>query len=394
MARPRQPAPLQVVAQLLRLDGGQATGRAALLAIAVGLDVFEGWIGALAAATGIGAQRLQEIVDVGRQACSTTSPSAHEQHLVSKVLLRQFCMPTPHGNLLLSHSLQYGKAHLRAPRGVGKREDFVKIDSQETEHVWGLTEQELPEALAATRTRRIFKNPKCVAVIKDAIALHFARSLDVRDVGVALQQQLLVTRREALLADKERMESLFYLKSHLYPPAGEKAREIIADDLLSTPIRLFDSGAYFRLRVVDIFHAARNMAESLGLQIMSPQRGEFLIGDVPAIPIDVRRGALGLLGGVGFGDATMVVLPLGPRRLAALSRDGNSFDRVSGAVVKQLNAFQISNAKEHVFMRLGSGLESFVLSERPPTGPAAFKGGRSQRPPNRERSSAKMEGSW
>jgi hypothetical protein len=67
----------------------------------------------------------------------------------------------------------------------------------------------------------------------------------------------------------------------------------------------------------------------------------------------------------------MVVLPLGPRRLAAVSRGGNSFDRVSGAFVKQLNGFQISNAKEHVFMRPGSGLESFVVSERPPTGPVA-----------------------
>lgn len=365
------PIPLRHLAQLLQQDGGRVTGRAVLFASAVGLDVVEGRMGDLAAASGVGAQRLQEIVDIGRQALSTTSPLVHEQHLVSKVLLRQFCMPTPHGDRLLSHSLQYGQALLRAPRGVGKQKDFVKIDSRETERVWSLTEQELPEALAAARTRRIFKSPKCVALIKDAIALHFARSLDVRQVGESLQERQLAAHREALLADKQAVETLFYLKYRLHPPAGERAREIIANDYLSTTTRLLSSGTYFRLRVVDMFHAAREMTESLGLQIMSPQRGEFLIGDVPAIPIDVTRGALGLLGGVAFGNATMVVLPLGPRRLAAVSRGGNSFDRVSGAFVKQLNGFQISNAKEHVFMRPGSGLESFVVSERPPTGPVA-----------------------
>ena len=290
------PIPLQRLAQLLQQDGERVTGRAVLFASAVGLDVVEGRMSDLVAASGVGAQRLQEIVDIGRQALSTTSPRVHEQHLVSKVLLRQFCMPTPHGDRLLSHSLQYGHALLRAPRGVAKQKDFVKIDSRETERVWGLTEQALPDALAAARTRRIFKSPKYVALIKDAIALHFARSLDVRQVDNALQERLLVTQREAFLADKQGMEALFYLKYHLHPPASEKAREIIADDFLSTTTRLLSSGTYFRLRVVDMFHAAREMTESLGLQIMSPQRGEFLIGDVPAIPIDVARGARGLLG--------------------------------------------------------------------------------------------------
>ncbi len=67
---------------------------------------------------------------------------------------------------------------MRAPGAVGKLENFVKIDSRETEQLWGLTEQDLPAAIKAARTRRVLQNPKHVAVIKDAIALHFARSLD------------------------------------------------------------------------------------------------------------------------------------------------------------------------------------------------------------------------
>lgn len=366
MLTPALPAPLQLVAQVLRQDRGRATGRAVLFATAVGLDVFEKRIGDLAAVTGIGAQRLQEIVTIGRQALSSTSPVVHDQHVVSQVVLRRFCAPTAHGDRLLSHSLQYGRALLRAPRGVGRLEDFVKIDSQETEHVWGTTEQELLAALDAARTRGIFKSQKYVAVIKDAIALHFVRSLDMLRAEELIWQHGLAAARASFLADKRGMESLFYLKYGLFPPSGETAREIIAADLLSTTARLFDSGAVFRLRVVDMFHAARDLSAARGLQIIRPQRGEFLIGDVPAITIDIKRRALGVLSGVAFGNATTVVLPLGPTRLAALG-NADSFDSVPSTIVTQLNAFQIAKAKTNVYMRPGSGLESFVLSERPPT---------------------------
>jgi hypothetical protein len=90
-----------------------------LFVSAIGLDVVEKRIGDIAAATGIGAQRLQEIVDVGRQALSTASPLVHEQHLVSKVLLRRFCASTPHGDRLQDHSLRYGKALLKGPKRLG-----------------------------------------------------------------------------------------------------------------------------------------------------------------------------------------------------------------------------------------------------------------------------------
>jgi hypothetical protein len=91
---------------------------------------------------------------------------------------RRFLGPTSQGGRLLAYNLQYGKAKLRSPREVGKLRDFVQIDSEETEHLSGLTEQELPSAIDAARTLRVLHDLKHVAVIKDAIALHFARSLD------------------------------------------------------------------------------------------------------------------------------------------------------------------------------------------------------------------------
>ena len=361
------PLPLQAAATAIKQDGGQSTGRAVLFAAGVDLDLFEQHIPDLAAATGVGHARLQEIVDVARTAIDDTSPRVPGQHVVSKVLLRQFTVPTKDGERLLAHSIQYGKSKLRAPKGVGKLENFVKIDSQETEDLWGQTERHLPEALAAARTRRIFANPKHVAVIKDAIALHFARSLELLQAHAMIWEHGLERTRQQYIADEAAMSTLFYKRYGLFPPSARTAGEIISSQLLAETRQLYESGVIFRLRVVDMFHAARQLAARAGLEIIRPASGEFLIGDVPAIPIDATRQALGVMGGVPFADASTVILPLGPKRLAALGRT-DAFRSVPASFVRQLNAFQIMKAQTYVFMRPGSGLESVVLAQRSLTG--------------------------
>ena len=79
------------------------------------------------------------------------------------------------------------------------------------------------------------------------------------------------------------------------------------------------------------------------------------------------RNALGIPGGVPFGDATTVFLPLTPTRLAALSR-ADRFEAVPARAVRQVNAFQVAKAHDYVYMHPGSGLRAFVASQRPSTG--------------------------
>lgn len=80
------PVPLRAFAELLRQDQGQALGRAVLFASVIGFDTLEKHKAGLAAASGVPAERLQEIADTGRHALSTTSPVRPEQHLVSQAL--------------------------------------------------------------------------------------------------------------------------------------------------------------------------------------------------------------------------------------------------------------------------------------------------------------------
>ena len=361
--------PIRVLADRLREDQGRQLGRAVLFASVVGFDVVEQRKGDIAAISGVSAARVQEIVDVGRQALNTTSPKRPEQHLISQALMQQFCIPTAQGDRLLSHNLRFGGTRLLPTRQVGKLRDFVKIDSEATEQLWGLTEQDLPAAIRAARTRRVLQNPKHVEVIKDAIALHFARSLDTLESVEQNWQRTLASTRAAYLADRPGMERLFYLK-HGYYASGSAVAEEIADDLLSTATALYESGAYFRLRVVDVFEETRTMALASRLEIIRSRRRQFqfLFGDVPAITVGAGGAALGIPGGVPFGDADTVFLPLSPTRLAALGRV-DAFEAVGARAVRRANAMQVAKAHDYVYMRPGSGLEAFVASQRPPAGP-------------------------
>jgi hypothetical protein len=71
---------------------------------------------------------------------------------------------------------------------------------------------------------------------------------------------------------------------------------------------------------------------------------------------------------VPFGDATTVFLPLSPTRLAALG-SADRFEVVPASAALRANVFQVTKARKYVYMHPGSGLEGFVASERPPTGP-------------------------
>ena len=233
-------------------------GRAVLFASVVGFNVVERRKADLAAISGVSAARIQQIVDTGRQALSTASPVRPDQHVVSQALLRRFCIPTSQGDRLLSYNLQFGGTRLLPTRQVGKLENFVKIDSEETEQLWARTEQELPAAIDAARTRRVLRNPHHVEVIKDAIALHYARSLDTLESADRIWQDGLARARAAFLANRQSLEQLFYLK-HGYVASGSAVAEEITNALLKTTKDLYDSGAAFRLRVADVFEEARRI---------------------------------------------------------------------------------------------------------------------------------------
>jgi hypothetical protein len=278
------PLSLRVFADLLRQYGGRQLGRAVLFASVVGFDVVERRINDLATASGVSVDRLQQIVDTGRQALGTASPKVRDQHVVSQAVLRRFYGPASQGDRLLSYNLQYGTARPRSTEAVGKIENFVKIDSAKTEQLWSRTEQNLPAAIDAVRTRRIFQHLEHVATIKDAIALHYARSLDVLDSADQIWKQGLDQTRTAFLANQTMAEHLFYLKHGFYA-SGPAVAEEIANDLIKDATALYQSGAAFRLRVVDVFEEAKRMAAPARLEIICPSVVSSSSATCPPFPL-------------------------------------------------------------------------------------------------------------
>jgi hypothetical protein len=117
----------------------------------------------------------------------------------------------------------------------------------------------------------------------------------------------------------------------------------------------------FRVRIEDLFAQARQWMSGLGLEILSPASGEFLIGDVPALTIRHDCSQAGVLGGIALVDANTVIMPLGPRHLAALGKT-NLTGKLSRDQVASVNARQIASAIEYVCLRPGSGLEHSARS--------------------------------
>ncbi len=83
---------------------------------------------------------------------------------------------------------------------------------------------------------------------------------------------------------------------------------------------LAGSGALWRERIESLYLNVRAMTQAAGLEILTVQDGEFLIGDVPALTVRAGHAGVGVMGGIALAEAQSVLLPLGPRHVAALGR--------------------------------------------------------------------------
>ncbi|MCL4509425.1 MAG: DUF4238 domain-containing protein [Chloroflexi bacterium] len=345
----------------------QSPENVALFVIAYGLADFRKDVAVFASASGIPEADLHEIADSAEQGQDENSPKRSDQHVVSRVVLRRFEHPTT--NLIGNHSIQYGLRKPTGPGGLGWVKDFVKIDSTATEELWGTTESKLPDALAAADTQTLFDNAEHVATIKEAIALHYARSIDVLDQYEDLWQQVLAAKRAELYASPAATDAIYTLKTGDATGKPDDAmRESLAKEWLQRLTDIYETGVGFRFRVQHYFREATTMITSAGLEVLRPPSGsEFLIGDVPVITTDATGHVRGIAAGVPIGSAATVAMPLGPRLLVALGPK-DLYAELDAKYVERLNAWQIEAAKRAVYFRPGSPCEPLAAQIRPPTG--------------------------
>lgn len=102
-----------------------------------------------------------------------------------------------------------GSPKLKGPKGCGKIPNFIRFASRSSEELWEKVEHRLPAALAAADNESIVHYPGHIATIKDAIALHFVRSIQMATVHEWVWRTVKAAHRQQLLNQPELLERLF-----------------------------------------------------------------------------------------------------------------------------------------------------------------------------------------
>lgn len=272
-------------------------------------------------------------------------------------------MPGPRGSgwQLLPFDLRNpGRLHkLKSPRACGWAENFVAFDSTSAEELWCAVERRAPAAFSAVHAGIPFADPLHVAALRDLVVLHYVRSHHYRDVHTGAFERSragLVGKLISKFPEQLSREALRETGLHLSDPGslGAFAERLIER---SSVVRDHKSGKLFRTSIEDTFYKVRAMASRWGIEVLTPERGQFLIGDNPAVTIRTEGDTTTY--GMAFGDAHALVLPIGPRHLLALGPQ-NVMETVPQALVERLNTVQVHAAERYVYMHPKSGLQEFA----------------------------------
>ena len=263
--------------------------------------------------------------------------SVSRQHVVSQVLLRRLARRHHrNGAEISSYDLRHARTYPKSPKACGYVREFVRFRSRAAEDLWAMIENRMPAALAAVQNDAVFDAPDHAATIKECIVLHYFRSLRSRAIHEQTWLQVAAQNKRDLLANRELLRRLALLKYGLHIEDG-RVLEDIADELLRPSTELHDSGAWFQARLEEYLEIGRARVAASGLEISRADRGEFLIGDCPAV--GVRREPSGFRLGVAFGDADSVVVPIGPKTIVGLGKS-DSVQTLPESFVDDLNRMQ------------------------------------------------------
>lgn len=285
-----------------------------------------------------------------------------DQHVVSRVILKQFAEPygTKREVLLGAVDRQHPtrKMTTGGPHRYGKVRDYVRFASGAAEELWHRTETRLHEPLEAIKRDGQLSDPAHGALIRDAIALHVVRSIPTR----AYHQDSWVKHREAarqrLRAQPRLLQEIHVQQFGWWTSDPERLERAI--DWFYGPLdAVVASDALFRYSLAERLERLRTGFEAFDLKILISRSREFLIGDAPVLMLCDGRGGLGTFDGVGVANADEIVLPLTPHHVAVLGQDGDAAE-ATDEEVERYNALEVMIAYKDVCFRPTSGLDAFV----------------------------------
>jgi len=288
-----------------------------------------------------------------------------DQHVVSRVLLDQFAEPVGAKGERLVSSLNRAYIHAkptkRGPAGCGKFRHFVRHASDSSETAWMATETRLRAALDAADNGTFFDQPRYSDTVRDAIVLHLVRSIPMLLVSDETWRSRHAAHVDAWMRQGRDVLSWMHRTRFGWSPTSDQELQFMAEDLISGVAAQMDRGVYFRVTVVERFRRFSRMLAHEPVRLCRPASGEFLIGDVPTLALRDGQLGTGPQDGLGLGNCDELVLPLGPRLMAVLG-GGQGYTTIGVDEVDRYNTAQVRAVADYVYLRPGSGLETFARS--------------------------------
>lgn len=286
------------------------------------------------------------------------TPTTKEPHLVSRVVLRAW---VGDDGQLVRYDLRSGKSTLTGPDGMGFTRDLALGEAPGFEGTWSAFENAWPEARDAVERGTALADEAVLAVLRECIAVHIARTHDLLLVHRETTKRTVEASTDSIAADPTL--SAIFLHRHGRNAEGPEELRDLARLLLEEARREVEASSFTADSIVEAYEGARRIVDGQGVEIYEAAEGEFLIGDAPAQTVGESLDELGPLEGIPWAQAQSIVMPVTRRHTIALGPE-NVLLTVAQDDVDRLNAAQIRAAHAHVAWHHEAGLEAFAAQER------------------------------
>ena len=269
-------------------------------------------------------------------------------HFVSKTVLRGFCNE---GGQLMRLDVKHPntRGRLRTTTAVGYRNDLHPENPVEFEGYWQPMETAFPEAMEAVRNGTVLDDDRLVDVLRDCLAVHFARSNTIERITRAI--------REPALADAEAhaRDHPALVSPEGLVPIGDEARAAMAHRTIERIKQTaFRHEVIAPQRMMALFESVKPRIAGNGVEILVAQVGEFIIGDTPAHTFHPERGI-----DVPWDEAMSVLMPIGRHHAIALG-PANTFIDIDPLTMDVINRVQVATAEGMVAWHPEAKMECYV----------------------------------
>lgn len=287
------------------------------------------------------------------------------QHVVSKTVLGNFVRDKTNGPFIKMMDLRTQVDRRVATSDAGFEKDFIRVDSFNSEQVWGETETLIPAALRATREGTVLGRPEQLQVLRQVVALHFARSFTT----LIVVEQTWPTKRAEIIENLQdtagvRISEAFERRFGRPATRPEIARTV--EYAARTGLdQVVQSGAYARIRIEQLYDQALERFEPWGVQVVRAPDNNLVISDNPVVLARVGDDRRSGRNRMAVDEANSIVFPLAPDVLISMGPD-SGYAVASAEAVKALNRSQIAGAHRFVFHREGQDIANLIAEEGPP----------------------------